>query len=123
MTASGFLLGGLFAAVAGPRSTLQPHPRLIAYTHTRPGLLASESTTSPQDDRTLILTKLFTRALVFGDHLEGDSCSLSLIENLDELDGVLDRCGGGESTLVEFEVLFTVQQLHGAEVGYERIEW
>jgi hypothetical protein len=86
---------------------------------TRPGLLASKSTTSPQDDRTLILAKLFTSALVFGDNLESDSCGLSLVEDLDKLDGVLDRTGSGESTLVEFEVLFSVKKLHGAEVGNE----
>ena len=86
---------------------------------TRPGLLSSKSTTSPQDDRTLILTKLFSGALVFSDNLESDSSSLSLVEDLDELDGVLDRCGSWESTLVELEVLFSMEQLHRAKVGYE----
>jgi hypothetical protein len=89
---------------------------------TRPGFLSSKSTTSPQDDRTLILAELFSRALIFGDNLESDCCSLSLVEDFDELDGVLDRSGSWESTLVELEILFSVKKLHWAEVGYERIE-
>ena len=89
---------------------------------TRTSLLSSKPTASSQDDRTLILTKLFSSALVFSDDLESNSCSLSLVEYLDELDGVLDRCGSRESTLVEFKVLFSVKEFHGAEVGYERIE-
>jgi hypothetical protein len=94
------------------------HPRKKL---TRTILLSSKSTTSPQDDRTLILAQSLSRVLINSDHLESDGCSLALVQDLDELDGILYGGGGRERTFEEFKVLLSVKKLGRVEIGYERV--
>lgn len=85
-------------------------------------LLPAKPTAATEEDGRLVVKDVLARLGVGRRDAVLDDGRVALVYDLNELGLGNQAARGRHRVLADFEVLFAVQQHHGAEVGHERVE-